>query len=124
MTSWIDYMVSINETKEDIMDEESDYPAFMVNRGLSYFPDTIFFANEMNTSSHLDAKMQYEFYLRAIPKRRRRSKWGKITQDDDIEILAEYFNISDRKVREIRRLISKEDMEMIRKKMSKGGIQK
>ena len=46
-----DYLNSINYTKEDIMVDdisEKKYNAFMVNRGLSYFYDTVIIANEMN----------------------------------------------------------------------------
>ena len=43
-----DYLNSINDTKQDLMVDditEKQYNAFMVNRGLSYFPDTVAVAN-------------------------------------------------------------------------------
>ena len=40
---------SISSTKKDILENEKDYNAFMINRGLSYFPDTvILFYPELN----------------------------------------------------------------------------
>ena len=40
--------------------EDKAYPAFMVNRGLSYFLDTILLANEMNRrAGSIPGKMQY-----------------------------------------------------------------
>ena len=63
-----DYLNSINDTKKDIMIDdlgEKDYNAFMVNRGLSYYNDTVIYANEMNKHAHADSRMQYDF-LRAI----------------------------------------------------------
>ena len=46
-----DYLNAINATKEDVMVDdvaESKYNAFLINRGLSYFVDTVLYANEMN----------------------------------------------------------------------------
>ena len=51
-----DYLNAINYTKKDIMVDdiaEKQYNPFMVNRGLSYFQDTVLMANEMNQYAHL-----------------------------------------------------------------------
>ena len=52
-----EYLKAINESKKDIMVDdiaEKEYNAFIINRGLSYFQDTILYANEMNRFHHLD----------------------------------------------------------------------
>ena len=57
------YIKAINETKEDLMvDElaEKKYSGFIVNRGLSFFMDTIFQVNEMNQKHYLDSKLQFD----------------------------------------------------------------
>ena len=47
-----DFLDAISSTKEDIIRdgdaEERDYNAYVINRSLSYFPDSIFDAQEMN----------------------------------------------------------------------------
>jgi hypothetical protein len=46
-----DFLKAINETKENlIVDDETEkqYSPYMINRGLSYFNDTVLIANEMN----------------------------------------------------------------------------
>ena len=56
-----DYLNSINTTKDDIMVDdiaEKKYSSYMVNRGLSYFNDTILLANEMNYRHNIPARMQ------------------------------------------------------------------
>ena len=61
-----EYLNSINSTKKNIMHDdimEKEYNAFIINRGLSFFPDTILFANEMNVNHHLDNKLQYHFLI-------------------------------------------------------------
>ena len=52
-----DYLNSINTSKKDIMSDdldEKDYAAFVINRTLSYFNDTVLMANEMNLNAHLE----------------------------------------------------------------------
>ena len=75
-----DYLNSINDTKKDIMVDdlaEKDYNAFMVNRGLSYYNDTVIYANEMNKYAQVDSRMQYDFLKQIVRKRKRFSKWNK-----------------------------------------------
>ena len=46
-----EYVKSITHSKVDIMtgeEEEKGYNSFLINRGLSYYQDTVLFANEMN----------------------------------------------------------------------------
>jgi len=55
-----DYLNSINYSKQDLMvddDTEKAYNAFLVNRGLSYFQDTVLLANEMNKNHHIDHRL-------------------------------------------------------------------
>ena len=75
-----DYLNAINTTKKDIMVDELAEKAtqpFMVNRGLSYFPDTILYANEMNINHHIDHRLQFDFFINIIKKKKRFSKWAK-----------------------------------------------
>ena len=43
--------------------QEKAYVPFVINRSLSYFPDTILYANQVNHYNQLDKKMQFD-YLR------------------------------------------------------------
>ena len=70
-----DYMNAINHKKEDLMageDEfwEKKYPAYIVNKALSAFPDCILYVNEMNRMHYLDKRLQFQFFLNSIrPKK-------------------------------------------------------
>ena len=75
-----DFLNAINDNKQDLMidpDNEKKYVPFVVNRTLSYFPDTVHLANAMNQYHHLDNKLQFHFFLNIIRKRKRFSKWIK-----------------------------------------------
>ena len=59
-----EYLNSINYTKKDIIVDditEKEYNSFMVNRSLSYFPDTVLAANEMNRYHQIDNLLQFHF---------------------------------------------------------------
>ena len=113
-----DFLNSINATKKNILDSQPEaeklYTPFVINRCLSYFPDTIMQSNEMNQNSHLDHKMQYDFLLNSTRSRRRFSKWFKVENDSDIELIKEHYNINSKRAREYRYIISDEDMNTLR----------
>ena len=119
-----DYLNSINHKKEDIMvDDEAEkgYSPFMINRGLSYFQDTVLLANEMNINSHLPHRMQYDFLMTAIRPRKRFSKWMKKTTPAKVEVIKEYYGYSDAKAESVEDLISDEDIKHMKSVLSQGG---
>ena len=68
-----EYVNAICDTKQNlIVDEvsEKNYNPFMVNRSLSYHYDTVLLANEMNQRHFLDKKLQNEFLINTIRKKK------------------------------------------------------
>jgi len=119
-----DYLNSINDTKQDIMTDDTDeraYVPFVINRTLSYFSDTVAIANEMNRYHHIDKKLQYHFLINIIRKRKRFSKWIKPDLVSDMEVVKQYYGYSNEKARQVFHLLSPEHIEELRKKVSKGG---
>jgi len=115
---------SISNTKIDILENEKDYNAFMVNRGLSYFPDTVIYANEMNKFHHLDSRLQYQFLINTIRKRNRFSKWNKSIESENINAINRYYDYSNEKARVVLPLLSNETLKTIRGRINHGGIQR
>jgi len=115
---------SISNTKLDILENEKDYNAFMVNRGLSYFPDTVIYANEMNKFHHLDSRLQYQFLINIIRKRNRFSKWNKSDESEDINAIKEYYGYSNEKARDVLPLLSNESLKIIRGRINHGGTKR
>lgn len=119
-----DYLNSINYTKQDLMNDDIDekqYVPFVINRSLSYFPDTVAVANEMNRYHHIDKKLQYHFMINIVRKRKRFSKWDKPELDSDIEVVKEYYGYNNEKARQALSLLSPSQKEELRIKVSKGG---
>ena len=124
-----DFVNDINFGKKDIMTDsdnpelaEKTYNPFLTNRALSYFPDTIQFANMMNKNSHIDHMLQYSFLLNIIRKRKRFSKWFKKNDDDVLQMVIDYYGYSVNKAKEALKILNDEQIEVIRAKLIKGGM--
>ena len=118
------FVNEINYGKKDLMEfgeNETVYNSFLVNRSLSYFSDTVYFANEMNKYHHLDSKLQFHFLLNIVRKRKRFSKWVKPETINDIEAVKEYYGYSNDKARQVLPLLSSDSLTRIKNKVQKGG---
>ena len=128
MTSPFDYINSISHTKKDLIKDsedpvraEKDYNAYLVNKGLYYFIDTILFANEMNSHHHLDAKLQNDYLINTIRPKKRFAKWVKKLSEDDLELVKLYYGYNDEKARQALSILSDDQLTLIKKKQEKGG---
>jgi hypothetical protein len=124
--NFFDFLNSINDSKEDLLKKdplsEKDYNSFMVNRGLSYFGDTILYANEMNSRTDIPKKWQYEFYLYGIKKKRRLSKWHKKdVNGEDLKLVMQEYQYSTKRALEVLSLLTEEQLQTIREKHDTGG---
>jgi hypothetical protein len=121
-----DFLTRINVSKHNIMEDEplteKEYVPFVINRTLSYFPDTVMYANELNTRSHLDNKLQFDYLLNSIRAKKRFSRWLKNDEDVSIEVIKEYYSCSYRKAREIAQVLSGDQLSLIYKRMERGGL--
>ena len=122
-----DYLKAINESKEDVMltsQDEKKYAAFIVNRGLSFFMDTIFQANEINRNHHLDSRLQFDYLLNSIRQKKRYSKWLKPEKLDDLDIVKEYYGFGNEKAKNALQVLSVDQLVYIRCKLNQGGVEK
>ena len=124
--SFFDYLNAINTTKKDLMKEdplsEKDYIPFMINRGLSYFPDTIMYANEMNKYSSIPKDWQFAFYMHSIKPKKRFSKWHKKDQNsDDLNLIMKAYGYSSQKAAEALEILTDAQLVAIRESYSTGG---
>jgi hypothetical protein len=98
-----DVLKNLSEEKEDRWYEFSNvYNSFMITRFLSMNKDTVLFADLMNRAN-LTEKQQYNFYLYAIPKKRRYFKYVGTKKDEEILEIQKTYNVR----REIAKAYSK-----------------
>lgn len=100
---------------------ENAYNSFMVNRGLSYFSDTVLLANEMNRLHHVDKPLQYSFLINTVRKNKRFSKWIKPQETEDLMIVKEYYGYSNEKARSALSILSAQQISELKSKIDKGG---
>ena len=109
-----DYLNAINTTKEEL--NTSDYVPFMVNRGLSYFQDTVLLANEMNKFPATEHKLQFDFLKNSIRARRRFSKWHKAEKvSKDVEVIKKAYGYSREKAEQVINILTKEQIKELKK---------
>lgn len=120
-----DYINAINFTKQNLFEDpqaHKDYNAWIVNKGLSYFPDTLLYANEMNRHYGIPKDWQFSFLLNSITKKKRFSKWSKKDAiSESLRLVKEYYGYSNEKAKQALSVLSDEQLAMIEQKLYKGG---
>jgi hypothetical protein len=122
-----DYLNSINFTKKDLMKSEDKewikkYPAFIINKILSGFQDTIMLVNEVNRNHFLDKDMQYSFLLNSIRSKKRFSPFLRASKLKNIDLVKEYYGYSNEKAKTVLDILTKDQLKLIKEKLYKGGI--
>ena len=119
-----EYIKSINDTKKDIMVDdvaEKGYNPFIINRNFSFFNDTVLYANEMNRYHHLDHRLQFDFFINIIKKKKRWSKWIKPQDIDNLELIKQHYGYSNDKAKSVLELFNNAQIEELKRKGLKGG---
>ena len=120
-----DYVNAIHYTKENLCEDEwgeKQYNPYIVNKALSFGPDTAVAANEMNGRSHLDKKLQFSFLINIIRKRKRFNSWIKQEKLEDLGIVKKYYNYNTEKAIQALKILSNTDLKKIKEKMIQGGL--
>ena len=115
--------ISHSKDVSDVTDKDIDvdYVPFVVNKTLSYHPDSLIYANEMNQRQHLDKQLQFQFYLNSLRPRKRFAKWVKPVQNEDLEAVMEYYSYSRVKAETALSVLTQDQIELIKEKLIKGG---
>ena len=125
-----DFVKAINsKAKKDLIREsdnptlaEKDYNSFLTNRNMSFFIDTIRYANEINMLPSLDNILKNDYYLNSIRHGNRYSDIKyKRQEEEDINIIQEYYSVNYLRALEIGKLLSKEQLDLIKIRIIKGG---
>ena len=125
-----DFMNAVSESKKDIIrgadvpemaEKEYDSYAYVINRGFSYFEDTILHANEMNQRPEMFGLGQFDYYNVMLRKRKRFSKWHKAEQNDDLDAIQEVYQCNRTVAKQYLKVLNKNQMEEVHAKLFVGG---
>ena len=113
-----DFIKSVSNTKKDLMrddpDNEKAYKAYVVNHGLSFYPDTVLIANEMNLYPDIPAMSQYYYYMGSIRKGNRYSEWHKAKKNDDLDLVQKVYQVRRDIAKQYLKLLSNDDLKKLR----------
>ena len=123
-----DYLKAINISKERLMDTDDPgwkkkYPAFIVNKCMSYHVDTLIDANNMNGVSHLPNDLQFNYYINIIRPKKRFSKWHK-SNVSNIDLVRKYYGYTYEKAIRALDILDSEQIKKIKSIMEVGGRKK
>jgi hypothetical protein len=127
------YENNINTGKEILIAEEQEfrYEAWRTNSSLSNHMDTLFYSNIMNMNYHLRDDMQYAYLFHSVRKAKRYGK-KKTEEDkrlekklkeeqDKILLIQDFYKYNQTKAKEVLSVLSEQHLEIIRKRLEKGG---
>lgn len=120
-----DFVNAIHYTKEQlIVDDytEKQYNPFIVNKSLSFGADTVIPANEMNSRPHVGKRLQFDFLINTIRPRKRFNKWLKAEKIEDIDVVKQYYNYNTDKAQQALRILTPEQLIIIKERLSTGGL--
>ena len=121
-----EYLNAINVSKEPLMDSEDEewtkkYAPFIVNKCIAPFTDSIQLVNEINQYPHLDKKLQFDFLLNSLRKRRRYAPWMKAKKLKNLEYVKEFYGYNNEKAKAALENLDDDQISAIKNKLNKGG---
>ena len=121
-----DFLNDINSGKKDIMTEENEkeYKPYVINRFLANSVETVRLAAEMSRLHHLTPRMQYDYLLHSVRRKKRFLKWTKADKQDKIDVIKKFYDYSTVKAAQVAHLFSDEDVDTMRKRLNPGGTSK
>ena len=110
--------------KEDLV-EDSDlqkhYLPYIINRNFAKYPDTLYFAQEMNLNHHLEPRLQFSFLINTIRPGMRFDKKIEKVENENSALISEYFGFNPKKTRAALSILSDNQISMIKEETEKGG---
>ena len=90
----------LSDTHEGELNEKT-YSPFIVNRGMSMHRDLALWANQMNINSHLEDRLQYDFFFHGIRQQKRNAPRIKRGKEEYLPAVQRFFQYSPQKSKEL-----------------------
>jgi|TARA_R110002153_G_scaffold267170_1_gene431018 hypothetical protein len=123
-----DFMNAASFSKKNLIGEsdnpeltEKEYNPYIVNRGFTYFEDTILHANEMNQRHELFPGAQFEYYRSVLRKRKRFSKWHKAEKNNDLDAIQQVYECNRTVAKMYLKVLNEEQLKSVHEKLVIGG---
>lgn len=111
----------IRSSENPTLVEKTVYNPWLTNKHFSLFIDTILYANEINQYHQVPNLLQHDYLINSLRPKKRFTKWHKKLDDENVNLVSEYFSVNSQIAMEYIELMSDDDLEQIKRKMQKGG---
>lgn len=98
---------------KDIENEDIEINLYLLNKALSYYPESVLFANDVNIEFQSSpTKMVYDYYYYSLSKGKLPfKKWGKrSTGQKEVEVIRKVYSCNEKTALEYIKLIKEEDL--------------
>ena len=75
----------------------------------------------MNMRPNLSKKLQYDFFLNSLRKRKRYSPWIRKEQLENLDLVKSYYGYSNEKAKQVLNILTREQLSFIRDRLDTGG---
>lgn len=120
-----EWLNSINQTKKNLIDEDSslekEYVPYIINRCLSGNIDCVMYVNELNKYHFLPKKFQYDFLINTLRVKKRFSPWIHKDKIKDLECVKNYYGYNNEKAKQALKILTKKQLTFIKSKLETGG---
>jgi len=110
------------------VDQPQEFPyskhRFVVARSLSNYIDTLSVADDINMMSNIDDKLHYDYMYYSVRKGKRFFKKDKSSQKKTTNfiLIQKHYKYNDQRTKEALKLLTDEQIDIIRKQEEKGGL--
>lgn len=109
-----------NGDTSDIVVDDKIYNQFLINRGLSFFIDTIAIVNEINKYGCVSNQMHFDFLRNTVTPRNRYSKWPKPKVHKEAQVISAYLDVTMSKAYDYIGIIPNEQIKQMEKELEVG----
>lgn len=122
-------IVKIISQSKTVIEKDSEFEAayipFIINKALSLYSDTIFFANEMNIHSYLSKNKQFDYLFHCVRSRKRYTEWPKKLKENEVlELVKRYYGYNADKAKVALSLLDEKQIKTIKEAFTEGGPRK
>ena len=112
----VSYTKDIEQFSQGEIDK--DYKPFVINRMVAGYRDLVMFADEMNIRPNIAKEDQLYLYNQLIPKKKRRALWVNKKVDEDLQVVMDFYNITQEKAEPYMRILTPAQIQVLREQLN------
>ena len=100
---------------------DKDYTPYVVNKMVAQYSDLVHYADELNVRPNISKENQIHLLSELIPKKKRKVLWTKKRPNENLQIIMNYYNISEDKAYPFLHILTDKQIEELNDRLNTGG---